>query len=143
VLTAHAGTFYGVPLAAGALGTVAGEGSYGPYLVDGLPAVGETAEINFPTGLAVDARGNLTVADGAMHVIRMVPAVPTPLLGKTAQPDNMYTVAGAVSVGQLHDRTDWVQTPMIDPVGLALSPRGQLIYADAGADVVRQLPPGT
>ena len=100
-----AGTFYGVTIAADHLGTVAGEGSYGPYLVDGLSAVGETAELNFPTAIAVDSQGNLYIADGAMHAIRFVPAVTTTLLGKTAQAGDMYTAAGAMGTGALRDGT--------------------------------------
>ena len=143
VLTSHAGTFYGVALAADDLGTVAGEGSYGPYLVDGLAAVGETAEINFPTAIAVDAHGNLFIADGAMQAIRLVPASPTTLLGKPAQADSMYTVAGALSTDVLHSRTEWIQTRMLYPAGLALTPAGQLVFSDAQAHVVRRLPSGT
>jgi hypothetical protein len=142
VLTTHAGTFYGVALGADDLGTVAGEGSYGPYLIDGLPAVGETAEINFPTALALDAEGNLYIADGAMHAVRFVPAVGTTLLGLPAQPGDMYTAAGALSTGTLHNRTTWIQTRLADPTGLAVSTGGALIFSDAGGDVVRELPPG-
>jgi hypothetical protein len=142
-LTNRSGTYYGVVLAADALGTVAGEGSYGPYLADGLPAVFETAEINFPTGLAVAANGDLYIADGAMHAIRMVPQSETMLLGKAAQADAMYTAAGALSVGSLHQRTSWIETRMVDPTGLAIGADGHLIYADTGADVVRALPSET
>jgi hypothetical protein len=143
-LAAHTGTFFGVVLAADHLGTVAGEGSYGPYLQDGLSALGETAEINFPTGLAVDPAGDLYIADGSMHAIRFVPDTTTTLRGKTANADAMYLAAGALSSGGILDaKTSWVQTRMIDPTGLTLSPRGQLIYADSQADVVRELPPGT
>jgi hypothetical protein len=142
-LVIRAGTYYGVSLAAGDLGTVAGEGSYGPYLVDGLPAVFETSEINFPTGIAVGANGTLYIADGAMHAIRVVPAAQTELLGKPALADDMYTAAGAVLVGTLHHRMVWVQTHVLDPTGLTLGTHGQLIYADAGAAVVRELPVGT
>jgi hypothetical protein len=142
-LTVKGGTYYGVPLEADDLGTVAGEGSYGPYLADGLPAVFETSEINFPTGIAIGGNGNLYIADGAMHAIRMVPASQTMLLGKVAQADDMYTAAGAVSVGTLHHRTVWVQTRLLDPMGLTLGVHGQLIYADMGAAVVRELPVGT
>jgi hypothetical protein len=142
VLTSHSGTFYGVALVADDLGTVAGEGSYGPYLVDGLSAVGETAELNFPTAIAVDAHGNLYIADGAIHAIRLVPASTTTLLGKAATADNMYTVAGAMSTDVLHSRTEWIQTRMLDPAGLALTPGGQLVYSDGQADVVRRLPAG-
>ena len=67
LLAAATGNYYGVPLAADDLGTVAGEGSYGPYLADGLPALSEIGELNFPTGVAVGANGDLYVADGDMH----------------------------------------------------------------------------
>ncbi len=139
-LTAHAGTFFGVALAADNLGTVAGEGSYGPYLIDGLSAVGQVGEINFPSGLALDSKGDLYIADGDMHAIRLVPAITTSLKGQMVSADDMYTFAGALSVGVLHNRTSWIQTPMLDPTGLAMSPRGRLIYSDTGANVVRELP---
>jgi DNA-binding beta-propeller fold protein YncE len=140
-LAAHTGMFFGVAIAADHLGTVAGEGSYGPYVQDGLSALGETAELNFPTGLAVDPAGDLYIADGSMHAIRFVPAATTMLRGKVASADALYLAAGALSSGGILDaKTSWVQTRMVDPTGLTLSPRGQLIYADSQADVVRQLP---
>jgi len=142
-LTVEAGSYYGVPLGADDLGTVAGEGSYGPYLADGLPAVFETSEINYPTGVAVGKDGTLYIADGAMHVIRIVPASQATLRGKLAQAGDMYTAAGAISVGTLHHRTVWVQTHLIDPMGLTLGVHGQLIYADMGAAIVGELPVGT
>ena len=55
----------------------------------------------------------------------------------------MYTAAGALSVGPLHDQTTWVQTRLLDPTGLALSPGGRLVYSDSEADVVRELPAAT
>jgi hypothetical protein len=54
----------------------------------------------------------------------------------------MYTVAGAMSTDVLHSRTEWIQTRMLDPAGLALTPGGQLVYSDGQADVVRRLPAG-
>jgi sugar lactone lactonase YvrE len=142
VLAAHSGNFLGVPLATGDIGTVAGEGSYGPYLIDGLPAVGETAELNFPTAIVVDNAGNIYVADGDMHAIRFVAASDTVLRGKVTSAGNMYTAAGALSVGTLRNTTSWIQTRLLDPTGVALSPSGRLVYADGGANVVRELPAG-
>jgi hypothetical protein len=55
----------------------------------------------------------------------------------------MYIAAGALSIHQLHNRTTWIQTRMIDPTGLAMAPDGQLVYSDSGADVVRVLPAGS
>ena len=143
LLAAQTGAFYGVPIDADHLGTVAGEGSYGPYLVDGLAAVGETAELNFPSAVAVDSHDNLYIADGAMHAIRLVPAVATILRGKPAQPGDMYTVAGAMGTGPLRNGTGWIQTRMLEPAGLTLSPSGALVYSDSQADVVRGLPAGS
>lgn len=142
-LAAHSGSFFGVAIATDALGTVAGEGSYGPYLVDGLSATGEIAELNFPSGLALDREGNLYIADGDMHAIRFVAATTTTLRGEEAAADDMYIAAGALSIHQLHNRTTWIQTRMIDPTGLAMAPDGQLVYSDSGADVVRVLPAGS
>jgi DNA-binding beta-propeller fold protein YncE len=142
VLAARTGTYLGVSLTAGQLGTVAGAGSYGAYLADGLPALGGLSEINYPTGLAVDADGDLYIADGDLHDIRFVPAAVTRLRGSPAQADDMYTAAGAVSTGTLHDETAWVQTRMIDPTGLAVGPGGRLVFSDTVANVVRELPAG-
>jgi DNA-binding beta-propeller fold protein YncE len=143
VLTTHAGTFFGVGLGSDDLGTVAGEGSYGPYLVDGLPAVGDTGELNFPTGLALDRSGDLYVADGDMHAIRYLAAGTTAFRGQSTTVGSLYTAAGAYAVGSLRDRTTWVQTRLGDPTGLAVSPAGRLVYSDSAADVVRELPAGT
>lgn len=143
VLTTHAGTFFGVALGADHVGTVAGEGSYGPYLIDGLPAVGDTAEINFPSGLALDASGDLYIADGDMQAIRFVAAGTAVFRGKPTIPDAMYTAAGAFGVGPLRDQTSWVQTRLDDPTGVAVSPGGRLVYSDSVADVVRELPADT
>ena len=139
ILAAHSGTFSGVALAADSLGTVAGDGSYGPYLADGLSATGGAAEINFPSALAVDRSGDLYIADGAMHAVRLVPATTTMLLGRSAQAGSLYTVAGAESIGTLHDVTTWIQTRLDDPSGLAVSPGGDLAYSDSADDVVREV----
>jgi NHL repeat len=142
-LAVRSGTFFGVAIAADHLGTIAGEGSYGPFLTDGLSAVGEVGELNFPTAIALDGEGNLYIADGAMHAIRLVAATTTTLLGKTVRPDDMYIVAGALSTGPQSQRTTWIQTRMLDPTGLVVAPGDELIYSDGGADVVRELPAHT
>jgi trimeric autotransporter adhesin len=142
VLAPQAGTYFGVSLTAGELGTVAGAGSYGAYLADGLPALGGLSEINYPTGIALDRDGDLYLADGDMHVIRFVAASVTRLRNSPALANDMYSAAGAVSAGTLHDGTAWVQTRMIDPTGLAVTPGGRLVYSDTTADVVRELPAG-
>ncbi len=93
------GTFYGSAIGAGDIGVVVGgTGSYGPYVVDGLPANGPTAELNDPRGLALGPTGALFVTDGFMHVIRVVPAADETLLGRPLKAGDLYTVAGALPV---------------------------------------------
>jgi trimeric autotransporter adhesin len=132
------GSFYGTAVGAGDIGVVVGgTGSYGPYLADGLPANGPTAELNDPRGLAVGPTGALFVTDGFMHVIRVVPSSTGTLLGRTMTAGDLYTAAGALPVATpagANDGTRWVLTRMGTPVGVAVSPSGALFYADADAD---------
>ena len=116
------GTFFGVQLAADALGTVAGEGSYGPYLIDGLSALGQTGEVNFPSGLALGPGGGFYVADGAMRVIRFVADGSTTLFGSQVGAGNTVTVAGVLAERDARQPGDWVRTHMSSPAGLR-SPR--------------------
>ena len=140
------GTFYGTAVGAGDLGVVmGGTGSYGPYLADGLPAIGPTAELNDPRGLAVGPTGALFVTDGFMHAIRVVPAVSETLFGRAMKAGDLYTAAGALPVATAagdDDGTRWVVTPIGTPVGIALSASGSLVYADAGLSTVRVIAAG-
>ena len=140
------GSFYGTAVGAGDLGTVVGgTGSYGPYLADGLPANGPTAELNDPRGLAVGPTGALFVTDGFMHVIRAVPAVNETLFGRVMKAGDLSTVAGALPVATAagsNDGTRWVVTQMGTPVGIAISASGALFYADAGLSRVRVIAAG-
>jgi hypothetical protein len=143
---ARAGSFGGTALGAGDIAVVVGgTGSYGPYLADGLPAAGPTAELNDPRGLAVGPTGALFVSDGFMHVIRVVPSSTGTLLGRAMKAGNLYTAAGALPVANpagSNDGTRWVLTHMGTPVGLAVSPSGALFYADASLGTVRVIATG-
>ncbi len=69
VVAAGDGTFYGQAMTAGDIYTVAGNGT-GGFSGDGGPAV--SAELNHPQGVAVDAAGDLLVADVSSNRIREV-----------------------------------------------------------------------
>jgi NHL repeat len=140
------GSFYGSAIGAGDIGVVVGgTGSYGPYVVDGLPANGPTAELNDPRGLAIGPTGALFATDGFMHVIRVAPAVNGTLLGSAMKAGDLYTVAGALPVATAagtNDGTKWVRAHMGAPVGIAVSASGALFYADATQDTVRVMGTG-
>jgi len=62
-------TLLGVSVQPGDIATVAGNGLAG-YLGDGGPAI--SAQVNFPTGLLINAQGNLYFADANNNVVRRV-----------------------------------------------------------------------
>jgi hypothetical protein len=139
--TARGGTFYGTAVAAGNIGVVVGgTGSYGPYLVDGLPATSVAAEVNDPRGLAVGPTGALFLTDGFMHVVRVVPATTGTLLGRTMKAGDLYTAAGELPVSTaegLGDGRRWVLTHVGTPSGVAVSAAGSVYVSDAARDDLR------
>jgi NHL repeat len=138
---ARSGTFYSSGIDAGDIGVVVGgTGGYQPYLADGVPATGVAAELNDPRGIAVGPTGALFVTDGRMQAIRVVPSHTGTLFGRTMSVGDLYTVAGALPIANAEgpgDGTRWVLTPMTTPVGLAVSPSGNLFYSDGSLDTVR------
>ncbi len=135
------GTYYGTHIRAGDLGVVAGMGMYGPYLVDGLPATGQTAELNSPADIALDDAGDLFIADPYSSCIREVPARDVTERGKALTAGDMYTVAGAIP-SYSGGSTTWSGPEMLYPSGVAVSRDGTVVYSDQGANVVRELSPG-
>ena len=140
---ATAGRFYGTPVGAGDLGVVVGgTGSYGPYLGDGLSAVGAAAELDDPRGLTVAPSGSLFVTDGFRHAIRVIPGNAPPIDGRAMTAGDLYTAIGAVPVTDpsgAGDGTRWIGARTDTPVGVAVASSGAVIYSDAGWDTVRVL----
>jgi hypothetical protein len=137
-----AGIYYGTSIGGDDLAVIAGMGGNGPYLTDGLGATSEVAELNDPEGVAVDARGDLFVADGAMHSIRVVPSASATVLGQRMSGGDMYTVAGALTVQNASgggDGTRWVRSHMDVPIGVAVTGSGHVYFSDRGLDQVREL----
>ena len=139
-IVARSGTYYGVPIGADDIATIAGDGyGYGPYLVDGLSATGETAELNFPFGVALDRFENLYITDTESRAIRVVPASNTTVLGRSMDKDDMYTLAGAIPTGSDRNGTGWVLTHLTYPYGIAVDAGGDVVFSDQGTDLVREI----
>jgi hypothetical protein len=92
---------------------------------------GSGSEVRFcqPTGVAVDASGNLYIADGPNDVIRKV----TPAGVVT-------TLAGAVGQGGSADGQG-AAARFDNPVGVALNQSGELFVADANNSTLRKVSP--
>jgi uncharacterized protein (TIGR03437 family) len=108
------------------IGTVAGNGSTG-YSGDGGPAV--KAQLNGPQGVAVDAAGNLYIADTENNAIREV--TPGGLIA---------TVAGNGLAGYSGDGGQATSAQVGNPVGVAVDAAGDIFTVDA-SNRVRQVYP--
>src|SRR6202030_975559 len=99
VLAETTGTFYGQPMTAGDIYTVAGGGTGG--LGDGGPAA--SAELRGPYGVAVDAAGTLVIADSSNNRVRVVAASTGAFYGTSMTAGDIYTVAGNGTPGYSGD----------------------------------------
>lgn len=107
----------------GQVSTVAGDGT-----ADYLDGPAAQARFNGPIGVAVDARGNVYVADTYNDRIRMI------------SPDGQVsTVAGAGTPGYADGNAG---TALFDtPCGVAVLTNGSIVVADTGNDRLRKITP--
>jgi sugar lactone lactonase YvrE len=111
--------------ATGVVTPVAGTGDAG-YMGDGGPATG--ARLNAPESVAVDANGDLYVADSANSVVRRV----------AASTGTISTIAGTGSRFYLGDGGPATSAGMW-PRAVALDGRGNLFVADYENNAVRRI----
>ena len=116
--------------------TVAGTGFAG-YNGDFLPATG--ADLNGPTGIAVDARGNLYVSDTNNHRLRVVAVSSSnpgfPLASWTA--GDIYTIAGNSGAGYSGDGFLAASAQINGAQGVTVDTHGNPLIADTGNERVR------
>jgi hypothetical protein len=104
--------------------TFAGSGKLGWY-----DAQGTQAWFNSPFGVAIDAAGNLFVADTNNHLIRKISAV-----------GEVSTVAGTSAAGAADGPAG--QATFNKPYAVAVSPGGALFVADTGNNRIRVIANG-
>ncbi|MBS1876749.1 MAG: hypothetical protein JSU00_26280 [Acidobacteria bacterium] len=107
----------------GTIVTVAGNSLEG-FAGDGGPAT--KAMLDAPHGVAVDAKGNLYIADTGNNVIRMV-----------GSDGNIRTIAGNGVPGHDGDGGPATQAYLAAPLGVAVDAAGQVYIADAGVLIRR------
>jgi sugar lactone lactonase YvrE len=115
-----------VSAATGVITTVAGNGTEG-YSGDGGAAT--SAEVSLLGGLAVDAAGNLYIADEGNSCIREV----------MASTGVITTVAGNGTPGYSGDGGPAVSAALSYPSGVAVDGAGNLFIADTGNNRVREV----
>src|SRR6266568_1290272 len=134
VVAHKTGTFYGQPMTAGDIYTVAGDGTQG-FSGDGGPAT--TAELSSPVGVAVDAAGNLLIADVFNERVRVVAASTGTFYGQAMTAGDIYTVAGDGNFGFSGDGGPATSAGLSGPEGVAVDAAGSLLIADTGDGRVR------
>lgn len=119
----------------GVISTVAGGGTgcaqQTDSLGDGCPAT--SAEVSFPCGLALDAAGNLYIAE----------STPVNRIRKLAPSGTITTVAGAGYMGSLGDGgpaiSAYLSLGAAEAVGVALDSAGNIYIADPGHNRIRKV----
>jgi secreted PhoX family phosphatase len=134
VVAARSGTFYGQPMKAGDIYTVAGNGSLG-YAGDGGPAT--QAELNFPDGVAIDPDGNLAITDAGNSRVRVVAAQSGTFYGQAMTAGDIYTVAGDGSSGLAGNTGPATDAALNFPEGVTFDSAGNLVIADNANHRVR------
>jgi trimeric autotransporter adhesin len=134
MIAAVSGTYYGVPMTAGDIYTVAGDGSFG-FAGDGGPAT--SAELGGPESVTVDGAGNLVISDSGNELIRVVAATSGTFYGQAMTAGHIYTVAGNGSFGFSGDGGPATSATLADPQGVTVDGAGNLIIADSSNNRIR------
>ena len=111
----------------GLLGTIAGDGTIG-YNGDGRDP--RTAWVSYPASMAVDAYGNVIVADRSNHRVRRIYTNWT-----------METLAGTGVSGYTGDGGQASFARLSFPTSVAIAPDATLYISDQGNHVVRRVAP--
>jgi uncharacterized protein (TIGR03437 family) len=121
----------------GLITTVAGAGTNG-FSGDGGPAI--NAQLYWPTGVAVDTKGNLFIAERGNNLVRRVSAsgIITTAAGGGIPNYDAYRGSAGQSVGDGGPATSAV---LVGPAGLAVDDEGNLFIADSYNNRVRKVAP--
>jgi hypothetical protein len=140
VVAASTGTFYGQAMTAGDIYTVAGGGTNG--LGDGGPA---TKAIAPAEEVAVDAAGNLVLADGNDSRIRVVAVTTGTFYQKAMTAGDIYTIAGhgtngtTAGSGFSGDGGQAARAELDGPQSVAVNAGKDLVIADTANNRIREI----
>lgn len=117
VIPQQSGIFYGVSMNADDIYTIAGNGTAG-YSGDTGP--GSSAQLDDPQGIAVDALGDVIIADTNNNLIRVVPMSSGVFFGYPYTAGHIYTLAGNHTAGFSGDGGPALNAQFSAPFGVAV-----------------------
>ena len=139
VVARTTGTFYGQPMTARHIYTIAGGGTTG--LGNGGPAT--SAELFGPRGMAVDGAGNLLIADSEDNMVRAVAASTGTFYGQAMTAGDIYTIVGNGLGGFSGDGGPATAAGVGSPTGVALDGSGNVLIASHGNSRARAVAAST
>ena len=128
VVAAASGSFYGQPMTAGDVYSVAGNGT-ADYSGDGGPATAGT--LDFPTGVAVDASGDVVISDSSNERVRVVAGASGTFFGQQVSVGDIYTVAGN-GVAAVSGDGGPAMDAEVEPGDVMFDSSGNLVISDGG-----------
>jgi len=134
VVAAKTGTLYGQAMTAGGIYAIAGTGRNGYSGNNGRATV---AKLAFPDGVAVDAAGNVIIADTDNNRIRMVAAKTGTFYGVAMTAGDIYNLAGNGQIGNTGDGGSASAAELDSPDGVAVDAAGNVLVADTDNNMIR------
>jgi sugar lactone lactonase YvrE len=116
----------------GNLTTVAGNGTPG---YSGDSGLASAAELDQPNDIAIDASGDLYVADTGNNVIRFVAAS----AGNITSTSVITTIVGTGTAGYTGDGGPPASAELSSPLGVSIDKMGAIFIADATNGVIREV----
>jgi RHS repeat-associated protein len=139
-IAAATGTQRGKSMTANDIYTVAGSAS-GTSGSSGDGGAATSALLNLPWGLAIDAAGDIYIADENNNRIQEVAGTTGTQRGKSMTANDIYTVAGSAAgaAGSSGDGGAATSALLTAPSGVALDPAGNLYITDDGNNRVQEV----
>jgi trimeric autotransporter adhesin len=137
--TSH--TQWGIPMTAGDVYTVAGSAT-GNAGTSGDGGSATSALLNHPAGVAVDAQGDLYIADSYNSRIQEVPAATGTWWGQSMTAGDIYTIAGnaAGNGGDSGNGGPATSALLNTPADVAVDPAGDVYIADTYNNRIQEVP---
>jgi hypothetical protein len=147
MIPASTRTYFGIPMNANSIYTIAGTGDgwydtgVGGFNNDDITAT--SAQLNQPSGVAVDTDGNVYIADTLNHRIRMIPVSNRQHFTQLMLANRIYTIAGNGTAGFNSDDVIGTAARLNQPNGLAVDTVGNVYIADTLNHRIRMIPVAT
>jgi hypothetical protein len=136
MVAAMTGRFYGRAMTAGDVYTIAGNGAAGSG-GDGGPAV--HAKLHRPTGVGLDAAGNVLIAESYGERIRVVAAKSGRFYGRAMTVGDIYTIAGNGTQGFSGDGGPATAAELNTPLRVTVDAAGNVLICDSFNQRIRVL----